>query len=57
MVKDVAPGKGSSIVQFLTQVDKTLFFIVSGNRSEEAVAEKPALWKSDGTEEGTVNFP
>jgi ELWxxDGT repeat protein len=54
MVKDLAPGKASSIVQFLTQVDNTLFFVVLGTQSEGAATEKPALWKSDGSEEGTV---
>ena len=43
MVKDINPGTGSSSPHNLTQVNNTLFFL-SGND----------LWKSDGTESGTM---
>jgi ELWxxDGT repeat protein len=45
-VKDIRPGPESPQIAGLTNVDGTLYFIVA----EEL---RMALWKSDGTEEGT----
>jgi len=47
LVKDVIPGGDSSLPSSLTTVNNTLFFRTSDN-------EISSLWKSDGTEEGTV---
>jgi ELWxxDGT repeat protein len=44
LVKDIRPGTRSSDLSHLTPVNGTLFF----------VAEDTQLWKSDGTEKGTV---
>lgn len=44
MVKDIAPGIGSSTPAFLTNVNGTLFFSIYNFQ----------LWKSDGTTTGTV---
>ena len=50
MVKDIAPGNKTSFVNYLTDVNGTLFFR-AGNDGNNFPFE---LWKSDGTEEGTV---
>ncbi len=50
LVKDISPGAGSSTPDSLTRVGDTLFFRAIGRQ----------LWKSDGTEAGTVmlkDFP
>src|SRR5437867_3665227 len=50
LVKDISPGAGSSTPDSLTRVGDTLFFRAFGRQ----------LWKSDGTEAGTVmlkDFP
>ncbi len=43
LVKDIAPGPGSSDITGLTLLNGTLYFAVAGE-----------LWKSDGTAAGTV---
>ena len=56
MVKDIFPGElfegyaNSSDPYYLTAVDKTLFFVAQED------TYKYGLWKSDGTEEGTVKI-
>ena len=47
LVKDILPGQAWSYPQFLTDVDGTLFFSALTRSHGE-------LWKSDGTEAGTV---
>jgi ELWxxDGT repeat protein len=48
LLKDINPGATSSNICYLTNVDNTLFFAANdGVRGME-------LWKSDGTEAGTV---
>ena len=48
MVKDINPGAGYSDPKYLIKVNGTLFFVANdGVNGEE-------LWKSDGTEAGTV---
>lgn len=44
LVKDIDPGSDDSSPTQLTDVNGTLFFIANGDQ----------LWKSDGTEDGTV---
>jgi ELWxxDGT repeat protein len=46
-VKDIAPGPGGSVPNYLTVVNNLVFFVVAVSHGEE-------IWKSDGTEEGTV---
>ena len=48
IVKDISPGLNSSYPSFITNVNNTLFFTI-GPAGEDA-----ELWKSDGTETGTV---
>jgi len=52
MVKDIRSGSGSSYPSFLTNVNGTLYFspYFSANNSTNG----GELWKSDGTETGTV---
>jgi ELWxxDGT repeat protein/cysteine-rich repeat protein len=48
MVKDIYPGSEGSNLKFFTNVNGTLFFTANdGVHGQE-------LWKSDGTEEGTI---
>ena len=48
MVKDIRPGSDSNNLDALTDVGGTLFFTADdGTHGDE-------LWKSDGTEAGTV---
>lgn len=51
-VKNIAPGANSSLPDNLTGVGNTLFF-TAYSPSYESGAE-PSLWKSDGTNGGTV---
>lgn len=48
LVKDIRPGQEGSEVRSLTNVNGTLFFTANDGRSGRE------LWKSDGTESGTV---
>ena len=47
LVKDIAPGTDSSLITYLTAVGTTVYFVdyLAGDRQ---------LWKSDGTDAGTV---
>jgi ELWxxDGT repeat protein len=47
-VRDINPGSGHSVPWYLTAADGTLFF------SADDGASGRELWKSDGTEAGTV---
>ncbi len=47
LVKDVLPGQGGAGIQFMRNLNGTLYFLGWGNSEN-------ALWKSDGTEDGTV---
>jgi ELWxxDGT repeat protein len=52
MAKDIAPGEAGSFPEDLTDVGGTLYFTTDVSQIE---SESPfALWKSDGTETGTV---
>ena len=51
-VKDFRPGIGNLYLYGLTNVNGTLFFIA--NRPTNPLAFERVLWKSDGTEAGTV---
>ncbi len=53
MVKDIYPGVSGSWPMFLTNVGGTLFF-VAYDGFYGGVSEDIELWKSDGTETGTV---
>ncbi len=46
MVKEITPGKDSTYIRSLTNVNGSLFFVGSNS----------GIWKSDGTESGTVNI-
>ena len=48
MVKDISPGSDSARVAELTDADGTLFFTATDD------VNGLELWKSDGTEAGTV---
>ena len=52
LVKDIYPGAGSAFSfpnsYLFAAVGDTLFFVAQGDRNS------PALWRSDGTEEGTI---
>ena len=48
LIKDINPGAGSSNICYLTDVDNTLYF--GANNAVNGME----LWKSDGTEAGTV---
>jgi uncharacterized repeat protein (TIGR01451 family) len=51
LVKDINPGSGASFPDHLTNVDGTLFFSASASA---VFGDEGELWKSDGTEAGTV---
>lgn len=51
LLKDITPGAGNSIFSWLTNVNGTLFFTVDD--IDNGINEF-RLWKSDGTEAGTV---
>jgi ELWxxDGT repeat protein len=53
MVKDIVPGTGSSLPNYLTDVNGTLFFEACTGPGG-ALNDDCELWKSDGTEAGTV---
>lgn len=52
VVKDILPGPDSSRPQWLANLGGTLFFAATG--LDEASRVNRELWKSDGTEAGTV---
>jgi ELWxxDGT repeat protein len=55
MVKDIDPGRDASHATPLADVDGTLFFGASiSRRRADSVVSRSFLWKTDGTEEGTV---
>ena len=62
LVKDILPGNSGSYPSNLTNVNGTLFFVAGAEAVAVAVASAGAedgtggrgLWKSDGTEAGTV---
>jgi len=56
LVADIAPGSDSSFPLHLTDVDGTLFFTVGEIGSWGSEQGGPELWKSDGTEAGTVRL-
>lgn len=49
LVKDLVPGEHSSFPELLTEVNNTLFFRAYNDKGY-------SLWKSDGTEQGTVKL-
>jgi len=53
LVKDIYPGLGSSSSRSFTNVNGTIYF-QSTDGTNEFGTSCPALWKSDGTIEGTV---
>ncbi|HOS39673.1 MAG TPA: choice-of-anchor D domain-containing protein [Spirochaetota bacterium] len=44
MVKDISPGIASSSIRFMGRINNTVFFLVANS----------GLWKTDGTEVGTI---
>jgi len=53
-VRDILPGAGGSYPQGLTNVDGVLLFEACSASDEFGVRGDCELWKSDGTEKGTV---
>jgi ELWxxDGT repeat protein len=52
LVKDITPGEGSSQLEGLKNVNGTLYFVLSKEVAFDSYEYE--LWKSDGTETGTV---
>lgn len=54
VVKDIAPGSNDSYPEWLTVVGDTLYFSASNQYSYYWDYRNREVWKSDGTEDGTV---
>ncbi|MFK8058918.1 MAG: ELWxxDGT repeat protein [Polaribacter sp.] len=55
LVKDIRPNAGSSNPESLITFNNQLFFSAIDGTSNE-IGKSSALWKSDGTEEGTIKI-
>jgi ELWxxDGT repeat protein len=54
VLKDLVPGAGSSQPRLFTRVGDYVFFVA---KDSDSIVAQDALWRTDGTAEGTVRVP